>query len=162
MSEVSQEGKWIGTFKRQSDGSWKCTQLVWNSDQPTPGATADGAVEQALLKIERDWLNAALNKDRAELDKIIASDFIGHGEEGVRNKRQLLSMLMSRSLKIESAEISNMQPMVFGDTGIVHGMITSKESMGGKDTSGQYRWTDIFEKRDGAWQCVGSYSQKVK
>ena len=162
LSEASEKGKWIGTFKRQSDGSWRCTRLIWNSDQPAAGATADGADEQALLQIERDWLNAALNKDRAALDKIIASDFIGHGEEGVKNKTQLLSLLMSRSLKIESAEIGDMQPMVFGDTAAVYGTTTSKESISGKDTSGQYCWTDIFEKRDGLWQCVGSYSKKVK
>ncbi len=161
LSEVSVGGKWIGTFKRQSDGSWKCTQLIWNNDQPSTGATADGAEEQALLQVERDWLNAVLQKDRAALDKIIAADFIGRGEEGVKNKAQLISMLTSRSLKIESAEISNMQPMVFGDTAMVYGMTTSTESIGGRDSSGQYRWTDIFEKRDGLWQCVGSFSKKV-
>jgi ketosteroid isomerase-like protein len=162
LSEGSEKGKWIGTFRRQSDGSWKCAQLIWNSNQPAAGATADGAEEQALLQVERDWLNAALKKDRAALDKIIAADFIGRGEEGVKNKTQLISMLLSRSLKIESAEFNSMQPMVFGDTAIIYGMTTSKESMGGKDTSGQYRWTDIFQKRNGQWQCVGSYSKKVQ
>jgi ketosteroid isomerase-like protein len=161
LSEVTEQGKWIGAFHRQSDGSWKCSQLIWNNDQPAPGATADGADEQALLQIERDFVNAMLKKDRAAMENILAADFIGRGPEGVQNRRQLVAAMMSSALKIESAEISNMQPMVFGDTAVVYGMSSSKSTTGGKETSGQYRWIDVFEKRDGRWQCVGGYVTKI-
>ena len=43
---------------------------------------------------------------------------------------------------------------MFGDQAIVHGLSTEKSSMAGKDTSGQDRYTDVFAKRDGRWQCV--------
>jgi hypothetical protein len=33
--------------------------------------------------------------------------------------------------------------------------------MEGKDTSGQNRYTDVFVKSDGHWQCVTGYSKKV-
>jgi ketosteroid isomerase-like protein len=161
LSEVTEQGKWLGTFRRQSDGSWKCSQLIWNSDQPVPGATADGADEQALLQIERDWTSAMLKKDRAAMENIMAADYVGRGPEGVQNKRQAVAGIMNRALKIESAEITDMQPMVFGDTAVVYGMSSEKSTFGGKNISGQYRWTDIFEKRDGRWQCIGSFVTKV-
>jgi ketosteroid isomerase-like protein len=161
LSEVSEQGKWIGTFRRQGDGSWKCSQLIWNSDLPAAGATVGGADERALLQIERDWTDALIKKNRSALEKILAEDFVSHGPEGVRNKRQLLAGFMSNAFKVESAEISDMHPVVFGDTAVVHGLLTEKSKTGGKDTSGQYRWTDIFEKRDGRWQCVGSYATKI-
>jgi len=44
----------------------------------------------------------------------------------------------------------------------VNGLSTEKSSMAGKDTSGQYRWTDVFVKREGRWQCVTGYGAKVQ
>jgi ketosteroid isomerase-like protein len=157
LSNLTSEGKWIGTFNRQDDGSWKCSQLIWNSDRPAPGATADGADEEALLQIERDWLNAALNKDKDTLDRILADDFVSNTEQGVRNKRQAIARDMSTALKFESAEHSDLRPMVFGDTAVVYGVTTVKGTERGKDISGKYRWTDVFERRDGSWKCVIAY-----
>jgi len=162
LSEATSEGKWIGTYARQADGSWKCSQMIYNSDQPTPGATASGADEQALLQIERDWLNAGLNKDRAALDKIMAKEYISTGDEGVKNKRQAIAEVMSSAFKVESAEFSDMQPIVFGDSAVVYGVTTVKGTEKGKDISGKYRWTDVFEKRDGSWQCVVGYGTTVQ
>jgi ketosteroid isomerase-like protein len=162
LSDVKLEGKWIGTFNRQDDGKWKCSQLIWNSDQPAAGATADGAEEAALLQMERDWSNAVLGKDKATLDSILAKDFVSNSEDGVENKRQVIASVTSSALKLESIEIENMQPMVFGNTGVVYGMTTGKGTERGKEVGGKYRWTDIFEKRDGRWQCVASYSAKVE
>ena len=64
--------------------------------------------------------------------------------------------------KFESAINSEMKALVFGDRAIVHGLSTSKSSMRGKDTSGQERYTEVFVKRDGRWQCVTGYSTKVQ
>ncbi len=162
LSDITDEGKWIATFNRQDDGSWICSQLIYNSDKPAAGATADGADEEALLQISRDWSNAVINKDKAALDNILADDYVGTGERGVRNKRQTISQATSSALKIESAEDSNMQAMVFGDTAIVHGMTTVEGTEERQDISGQYRWTDIYERRDGRWQAVASYGTSVE
>jgi ketosteroid isomerase-like protein len=162
LSDVRMEGKWIGTFNRQDDGLWKCTQIIWNSDQPAEGKTADGTAEEDLLQIERDWTSAVINKNREVLDNILAKDYVGNSDEGVRNKRQALASVMSSALKIESLENSDMQPMVFGDTGVVYGMVSAMGKRSGKDISGKYRFTDIYEKRDGNWKCVASYSAQVK
>jgi len=55
-----------------------------------------------------------------------------------------------------------MKVIVFGDTAVVHGLWTKKSADGGKDTSSRSRWTDTFVRRDGRWQCVGSYSAKAE
>lgn len=36
---MTEHGKWVATFKKQPDGSWKIAMLIWNSDQP-PAASA--------------------------------------------------------------------------------------------------------------------------
>jgi ketosteroid isomerase-like protein len=55
-----------------------------------------------------------------------------------------------------------MKAFVIGDQAIVHGLLTVKSSRAGKDTSGQDRFTDVFAKREGRWQCVTGYSIKVQ
>jgi len=30
---VTETGNWVAVFKKQADGSWKCTVYIWNSDQ---------------------------------------------------------------------------------------------------------------------------------
>jgi uncharacterized protein (TIGR02246 family) len=162
LSAVNEKGKWVGIFRRQGDGKWKCSQLIWNSDQPAPGATAKGADEQALLQTERDFVDAVMKKDRAAMENILAADFVENGTEGVRNRKQFLAGLTSNALKIESAQLGDMRPMVFGDMAVVHGLLTVKSRTAGKDTSGKYRWTDIFEKQDGRWRCVSSYATKAE
>jgi len=162
LSDVTDEGKWIGTYNRQDDGSWKCSQLIYNSDKPAAGATSDGADEEALMQISRDWTNAIVNKDRAALDSIMAADYAANDNGETRTKRQVIARILGSASKVESIETTNMQAMVFGDTGVVHGVSTGEGTIGGDDISGQYRWTDIFERRDGTWQAVASYGTSVE
>lgn len=36
---ITDKGKYIEIWKKQTDGSWKVIRDIWNSDQPTPGLT---------------------------------------------------------------------------------------------------------------------------
>ena len=114
------------------------------------------------MQIERDWAAALVKKDEAAIDKILATEFQANYVGMVGNKKQYLSVLKSNSSKTESAALSEMKAIVFGDRAIVNGLSTEKSSMAGKDTSGQYRWTDVFVKREGRWQCVTGYAAKVQ
>jgi len=162
VAPVNDGGSWIAVFARQSDGAWKWDWVVPNSDKPLPGNTASGEDEQALYQLERDWADASMKKDAGALDRILAADFVGHDESATRNKQQTLNSLKSDPTQIESGALSEMKAVVFGDTAVVHGLWTQKSSSRGKDTSGRNRWTDTFVKRDGRWQCVGSYSVQVE
>lgn len=162
VAPVSNGGSWIAAFARQSDGSWKWDWLVPNSNQPLPGSTASGADEQALYQTERDWAEASVKKDAAALDRILANEFQANYAGFVGNKKQLLADLKSGRTKVESTVTSEMKALVFGDRAIVHGLETEKSSTAGKDTSSQERYTDVFVKREGRWQCVTGYSTKVQ
>jgi uncharacterized protein (TIGR02246 family) len=162
VAPITDGGSWIVTFARQNDGSWKWDWMVPNSNQPLPGSTASGEDERALYQLEREWAEANMKNDAAALDKILASDFQANYGDFVGNKRQILADLKSGRTKTESNTNSEMKAFVLGDTGIVHGLAIAKSSAGGKDTSGTWRYTDVFVKRDGRWQCVTGYSTKVQ
>ncbi len=103
-----------------------------------------------------------MKKDMVALDKMLATEFQANYVGLVGNKKQFLSVLKSDTSKTESAVGSEMRAFVFGDRAIVNGLSTEKSITAGKDTSGQYRWTDVFVKRDGRWQAVTGYASKVQ
>jgi ketosteroid isomerase-like protein len=155
------QGKWVGVYQRQSDGSWKCAFDIWNSDAPATGATADGAEEAALYQLERDWAAASMKKDVTAIDKFLAKDFVSNFDGRTLNKAQLLAQIKSNPAKIESTQNSDMVAMVFGDTAVVRGIYTEKSTTNGKDSSVKGRYTEVYAKRDGRWQCVTQYTTKL-
>ena len=162
LAAVNDRGSWILVFARQNDGSWKQDWGVGNSDQPAPGSTASGEDEKALLQLERDWSEAFVKKDVAAFDRILATEFQANWPAFIGNKKQFLGLVKGGTAKAASSANSEMKAFVLGDMGIVHGLATEQSSVAGKDTSGQYRYTDVFVKRDGRWQCVTAYSTKVQ
>ena len=71
MAPITDGGSWMALSSRQADGSWKWDCLVPNSNQPMPGMTADGAEEQALFRIEREWADAMVKRDIASVEKYL-------------------------------------------------------------------------------------------
>ena len=78
-------------------------------------------VEQALMQMERDWTDAALKKDAAALDKILADDWVGQGPTGIATKAQALADLKSGDNKLDSQTLGEMKVRVFGNTAVVTG-----------------------------------------
>jgi uncharacterized protein (TIGR02246 family) len=157
---IQEKGKWVTAFQRQPDGSWKSFWDIYNSDLPPADNPSLGPEELALLQIERDWAAANPKNDAAVVEKFLANEFVHNFEGRTQNKKQLLTEIKANPAKIESAANSEMKAMVFGDTAVVHGLYAEKSTTKGKDTSGRFRWTDVFVKRDGHWQCVTSYVAK--
>ncbi len=108
------------------------------------------------MQMERDWTEAALKKDVATLDKILADDWVGQGITGSATKAQALADLKSGDSKQDSVTLGEMKVRVFGNTAVVTGSDDEKTSYKGKDTSGHYTWTDVFVKLQGRWQAVAS------
>jgi ketosteroid isomerase-like protein len=162
VAPVSDSGSWIVVMIRQPDGSWKWDWCIPNSNQPLPGSTASGEDEQALYQLERDWAAASLTKDTAVVDKFLASEFTANWNGQIQNKKQVLAEMKASPAKIESGANSEMKALVFGDTAIVMGLYVEKSTTGGKDSSARHRYTEVYVKRDGRWQCVTQYGVKVE
>jgi hypothetical protein len=118
------------------------------------GATTD--VEGTLKKIEQELNDSILKSDTTAFEKYLTSDYLGIGPDGVtQNKSELLSDIKSGTLKLESSTMSDMKVQVAGaDMAVVVYRSTDKGTYKGKDVTGEYRWLDVFVKRDGKWQIA--------
>ncbi len=156
------KGKWIAIYERQSGGGWKCVSDCVNGDLPLTDSLPIGSEEIALMKIEQVWGAAMVKNDSAAMDKMLASEYSSNAEGTFMSKRQLIANMKSGAYKVTSLQPGEMKALVIGDTAIVHGSGTEKSTLNGKDTSGTYRYTDVFAKRDGQWLAVSTYATKVK
>jgi hypothetical protein len=116
-------------------------------------ATAD---EATFKQIEQEILDGVLKSDTAAAEKYLTSDYVGVGPDGaVQNKAEFLSDIKSGTLKLESSKYSDMKVQVAdADMAVVMFRSNDKGTYKGKDITGEYRWLDVFVKRDGKWQIA--------
>jgi uncharacterized protein (TIGR02246 family) len=162
LAPIQDTGNWTAVYKRQSDGSWKCTSSIGNSNNPLPGTTADGADEKALIQIEQDFAIAMAKGDAAAMDPMLAKEWVFRTAEGqLQSKAQLFGELKS-AYKLSYVAMKNVSPHVFGDFAMVSMIAELKGTYKGKDASGSQQGVDFCVRREGRWQVVYSQNTAIK
>ena len=124
---------------------------------------ATASSEQIIKQLEEDWAKALVKRDQATIDRITAPDWILTDSTGtLQTKAQADADLKSGDLAFESFKINELKVRLYGDTAIVHGLETEKSKYKGDNLSGQYRFTDVFMRRDGRWQSVATHFSRVQ
>lgn len=121
-----------------------------------------GNVEQALMHIEQEMVDALLKGDVSANERYLADTYIFTDPDGtVMDKTRMVADLKSGDLKFESSKVDDMKVQGFGNAAVVTYGTTDKGTYKGKDLSGRYRWTDVFVKRNGRWQIVATQGTRV-
>jgi ketosteroid isomerase-like protein len=135
------------------------------AEKKSPGqgkGAATGAIEQQIKDLEKQWNDATLKHDAEALGRILADDVVDISGTGqVSTKAQDLADLKSGEPKLESSSVEDMKVRVFGNVAVVNGHYTEKGTYKGKDISGEGRFTDVFVKRQGRWQCVSTQGTRI-
>ncbi len=118
-------------------------------------AVSNGKVEQEVLQVEREYIQAHLNRDTAALDNILADEFTFRSRRRIETKAQRLALLESPGFGFEAIKTSNVEVEVNGDSAKVTGeAYTVSFHYDLESTSPVYRFNRQYEKRDGRWQIV--------
>ncbi len=99
----------------------------------------------------------------AAVERMVGDGFFLTAPDGkTQSKAEFLADLKSGDLKIESSTIKDMKVQAADtDMAVVTYATTDKGSYKGTDISGDYRWTDVFAKRDGRWQLIAGQGTTV-
>jgi uncharacterized protein (TIGR02246 family) len=159
---ISDSGSWMLLASRHADRSWKWDWLVPNSSQPMPGTTADGAEEQAVTQVERDWGAALVKSDKAALEKILAEEWVENADGEVATRANTLKAITSGTLKFESFQIRELSVHIFGNVAVATSKVDAKGTFTGKPLSLLQHSTDLFVRREGRWQAISTQNTTIK
>jgi ketosteroid isomerase-like protein len=131
---------------------------------PLGWAETRSPAEQELVKLENDWSQAAMKRDGAALKQFYADEYVFTDSDGTTSaKTQEIANLSTGAFRLTAYKFEDMKVRVYGEVAVVTGRntITGFWEDIKRDISGPYRFTDIFVKRNGRWQCVTSQSSRV-
>jgi ketosteroid isomerase-like protein len=126
-------------------------------------AIQDARTEQAVRRLEREWLDAGHNKDVAAMDRILADNFIiTFGDGTVRDKAEVMRRLRMGTKNPNECEwTEDSEVRVNGNTAIIVGRYRYRLREKDKETVTESRYTDTYIRRKGHWQVVASHLSDI-
>lgn len=113
------------------------------------------ATPEQILAVDREVAAAHVARDVAALDRLLADDLrIVRPNGVVVDKPGNLDEIRTGRRTFDTLEAPEAEARVRGDVAIVTGRARSTGSYQGKPVSGEFRFTRVYERRDGRWQLT--------
>jgi ketosteroid isomerase-like protein len=130
----------------------------------TSGGVASAELKQEMMKLHHSWDDAFLKRDAKAVDALLADEYVSTGPDGERySKKQTIDDMKSGVDVVEAAFTDEFQITPYGnDMVVVRSRWAATETYKGKQTKGQYRYTDVWVKRDGRWQVVADHGSRIE
>ena len=128
------------------------------------------AIEAEILKLEREWADANKTHNAEAVKRNLADDaVIVYPDGSTATKADEVRAIESGSITADSFEIVDPKvTVVDGDSAFITGrgvIKNGKNVVAGQkkpiDISGEYRFLDVYAKRNGKWQVVASQATKI-
>ena len=108
-----------------------------------------------LAKAVKDYDEAQVHGDRAELQRLVADDYTLVNSSGhIQTKAELIADYTTPGYKIEPFEILEPVEKVWSNGAVMGGVVNLRGTDGGKPFAVTLRFADIWAKRNGKWQVV--------
>ncbi len=114
-------------------------------------------VEQDLIALEQEWMDAVRRKDTAALDRIVGPEYAYTASGQGRWSRQRW-METVPIYDIHRFEFGEIDVRVYGDVPVVLSSYGQEASVAGERRSGDFLITDVWYQRDARWQVVARSS----
>ena len=125
----------------------------------TQPATTD---EQTLVELERSWNEAFYAKDTEFLDSVLAEEFVATYDDGsLGDRNRELELSASFNQRVISATPEDFTVRVYGDAAVIWFTLRLVGLRQGQRAEVSFRYTDVWVRRDGRWQCVSAQSTRV-
>jgi len=113
---------------------------------------------EALIKLNRDFLNAVVHRDTAALSNILADDFMLINPGGLkRNKQDNLSNILQPNQEVISVDVDSiMVRFLSTDVGLVTAWTTNLVRANGKNSTFKICYLDVYQKRKSKWVAVAA------
>jgi hypothetical protein len=115
-----------------------------------------------LAKAVRDYDEAQIHGNKAELQRLVADDYTLVNSSGrVQTKAELIADYTTPGYRIEPFEILQPVEKVWSDGAVMGGVVNLRGTDGGKPFAVTLRFADIWARRNGKWQMVAWQATRV-
>ena len=117
---------------------------------------ADRAADVAeLTRISDAWDKAIVRKDEAAIAANMAGDFRQiDGSGNLETKKSFVAGIVDSKLTIDPYTVEDFEVRLYGDTALLSGRTHMTGKYEGKPFESNYRYIDIYVRRNGAWKIV--------
>jgi hypothetical protein len=119
----------------------------------SPSSTfAQKAVQDYLIKLDKQWATATVNRDMKTLNSILADDYTYtdfDGETGTKSK-MLKDMAAHHAMELEAMDSSDYKVRVYGSTAVM----THLTAITNQDTKTRLQSMHVWAKRGANWKVV--------
>ena len=128
------------------------------------------AIEAEILKLEREWYEATKTHNAEAVKRNVADDaVIVYPDGSTATKADEVRTIESGAITADSFDMLDPKVTVMdADSAFITGrgiIKNGKNVVPGQkkpiDISGEYRFLDVYAKRDGKWQVVASQATKI-
>jgi ketosteroid isomerase-like protein len=143
---------------------------VATSSTPAKESVDKAAIEAELLRLEREWATAAQNHNAEPVRRIVADDAVMVYPDGTTGtKTDEVQSIETGAITADGWEMLDPKVTVIdadsafitGRSVIKNGKYKDPNQKRPIDISGEYRFLDVYAKRDGKWQAVASQATKI-
>jgi len=141
------------------------TVVAWAAMAAVPASLmAQGppdTIAQHLIALEQQWNDAILRNDRTAAAAFMAEEWTEITSDGsVLTRAEDLDELVG-GYHATSLRLSDIAVHIYDNAAVVSGTSDEQSSYRGKDTSGRFRWMDVWVRRAGRWECVASTVARI-
>lgn len=129
---------------------------------PAAAQSAD-STRDVLIELERGWNDAVYRQDADFVAGLLADEFVATYDDGSRGDRaRELALVAAFNQQVISAVQDDFQVAVYDDTAVVWFTLHLVGMRQGQEAELTLRYTDVWVRRDGRWQCVSTHSTRVR
>ena len=112
--------------------------------------------------LELEWRQAQVTNNVAELDRLLADDYLGISANGtLETKADELTKRRGGSFHTAHINLSGIKVRIYGDTAVVTSKADVVGNNGDRDISGRFRYTCVYSDRLGQWRIVSFEASRI-
>jgi ketosteroid isomerase-like protein len=112
--------------------------------------------------LNRRWMESYVQRDVGFLERYLADDYQSTFPDGaVLDKKGEIEALKSGAVALTEMTPREMTARTYGATVVISGRSAIKARVNGQETSGEFRFTDVWVKQGERWLAVASQVTRI-
>jgi ketosteroid isomerase-like protein len=125
---------------------------------------SEDVARRELTRAEDEWEHALKAHDAAFFQRTMSDDFVGTTVDGISDKATLVRVNADTSVIVDSVGRSEEKIRIYGNgtVGVITGRFAERGHLGRRQLGVEFRYTEVWVKRNGRWQVVAGHYTPVE